>query len=119
MKLKNNGQALIEFVLILPVFLLILFALIDFGRLFYEKIELENRFQESIEVYQKDKDYEKALQILNEGKEKEATLETKELDSYMKLETSLSFSFLTPGLSNILGSPYRIKIERTIPYDVE
>ena len=119
MRLKNNGQALIEFVLILPVFLLILFALIDFGRLFYEKIELENRFQTSIEVYQKEKNYDKALSVLNEGQGKEATLEAKQVDSYIELETSISFSFLTPGLSTVLGNPYLIKIERTIPYDEE
>ncbi len=119
MRLKNNGQALIEFVLILPVFLLILFALIDFGRLFYEKIELENRFQTSLEVYQKEKNYEEALRLLNEGQEKEATLETKQFDSYMEMTTSIPFEFLTPGLSTVLGNPYHIKIERTIPYVAE
>ena len=32
--MNNKGQALIEFVLILPVFLFILFAVIDFGMIY-------------------------------------------------------------------------------------
>ena len=35
--MNNRGQTLVEFVLILPVFLLILFYVIDFGRIIYSK----------------------------------------------------------------------------------
>ena len=35
--LNNKGQALIEFVLILPIFLMILFVIIDFGMIFNAK----------------------------------------------------------------------------------
>lgn len=113
---KEKGQALIEFVLILPVFLLILFVVIDFGRLFYEKVELENRFEESIEVLKKHKNYEEAFRVLNEGQMNEATLEVNDEDSYMKIKTTLHLSFLTPGLDQILGENH-IKIERVIPYE--
>ena len=40
--MNKKGQALVEFVLILPVFLMILFAVVDFGNLLYRKNQLEN-----------------------------------------------------------------------------
>ena len=40
--MNRKGQALIEFVLILPIFILILFATVDFGLILSKKNELEN-----------------------------------------------------------------------------
>ena len=40
--MNRKGQALVEFVLILPVFILILFAIVDFGTILSKKNELEN-----------------------------------------------------------------------------
>ena len=40
--MNKKGQALVEFILILPVFLLILFAIVDFGNLLVSKNQLEN-----------------------------------------------------------------------------
>ncbi|MGN1420158.1 MAG: TadE/TadG family type IV pilus assembly protein [Eubacterium sp.] len=39
---KENGQAMLEFVLVLPVFLLILFMIMDYGWLFFNYISVEN-----------------------------------------------------------------------------
>jgi hypothetical protein len=39
---KENGQAAVEFALVLPIFLLLIFAIIDFGWLFYNYINVEN-----------------------------------------------------------------------------
>ena len=40
--MNRKGQALVEFVLILPIFILILFAVVDFGMILSKKSELEN-----------------------------------------------------------------------------
>jgi len=116
---SENAQALIEFILILPVLLLILFALIDFGRLFFEKIQLENRLQNSLEILTKKNNYEEALKILNEGQAQKATLETEYQESYLKVKTTLEIPLLTPGLSLLLKDFHQIKIERTVPYEME
>lgn len=53
MKLKNNfirkeeGQSLVEFALILPVLLLLIVAIIDFGWYFYAKTTFNNASRES------------------------------------------------------------------------
>ena len=39
--MNKKGQALIEFVMILPILLLIVFALVDFGRIILCRIHLE------------------------------------------------------------------------------
>ena len=41
--MNRRGQALVEFVLILPIFLLILFTIVDFGNLLAKKKSIRNR----------------------------------------------------------------------------
>jgi len=47
-KLKNNrrGQAMVEFALVLPILLLLLCGIIDFGWLYYNQITLNNAARE-------------------------------------------------------------------------
>ena len=40
--MNNKGQALVEFILILPIFLFLIFAVVDFGLIFSTKSTLEN-----------------------------------------------------------------------------
>lgn len=46
----ETGQALVEFTLILPIFLLLLFALVDFGRAFYSWLIVTNAAREGARV---------------------------------------------------------------------
>ena len=39
---REDGQSMVEFALILPIFLLILCGIIDFGWLFYNQLSLNN-----------------------------------------------------------------------------
>ena len=47
--LNRRGQALVEFILILPIFIMLMFVIIDFGMVFNEKNKLENKSMEIIE----------------------------------------------------------------------
>ena len=42
MKLNNNGQVLVMFVLLIPIFLLVVVLIVDVGNLFIKKNELNN-----------------------------------------------------------------------------
>lgn len=109
--MNNRGQALIEFVLILPVFLFILFAVIDFGIIFNSKSNLENDSADIVELYRNGtliEDIEvmysdNDIDIFDDGK-------------YYKITISTSVNLITPGLNRILGDPYLISVERVIPY---
>ena len=43
---KEEGQAMVEFALVLPLLLVLLFGIIDFGWLFYNKIAINNASRE-------------------------------------------------------------------------
>ncbi len=110
--MKNNrGQALIEFVLILPVLLLLIFALIDFGRIIVCKSHLEgvmnevsNLTDEEITSYlKKDTDYKITYTV--------------KLDEYRNITLTTKLDLITPGLKNILSNPYVVKVERSIVYE--
>lgn len=82
--MKNNkGQALIEFITILPVFLLLIISLVDFGNIFIKKNSLENNLDTIVSLYKDDKDTELKNYILkndldisidNDGKFKKFTI---------------------------------------------
>lgn len=42
-----KGQSLVEFALVLPLFFLLLFGVIDFGRLFYVQMTLQNALRQA------------------------------------------------------------------------
>ena len=42
---KNSGQALVEFVIILPIILVILLYIIEFGRITLKKYDLESNME--------------------------------------------------------------------------
>lgn len=109
--MNNKGQALIEFVLILPVFLFILFAVIDFGMIFSSKSKLENDSADIIDLYKngasideiKNMYLDNEINILDDGK-------------YYKFKISTSVNIITPGFNKIFGDPYFINVERVVPY---
>ena len=54
--MNNKGQALVEFVLLLPVFLIILLVVVDFGNLLYSKNKLENDSNDMVRIIKNDSD---------------------------------------------------------------
>jgi Flp pilus assembly protein TadG len=46
-RVRRRGQAMVEFALVLPIFLLILLIAVDFGRLFYTYVEMNNAAREA------------------------------------------------------------------------
>lgn len=110
--MNRKGQALVEFVLILPVFILILFAIVDFGTILSKKNELEN---DSIDI----------VLLINNGanideiknKYSDLDIELKDVDKYTEIKISKNINIITPGLNLILGNPYKVIVERVIPND--
>ena len=109
--MNKRGQALLEFVLILPVLLLLVFALIDFGRIIVCKNHLEgvmnevsNLPDEEIATYlKKDMDYKISYSV--------------KMDEYRNITLTTKLDLVTPGLKNILKNPYTVKVERSIVYE--
>ena len=106
--LNKRGQALVEFVMILPVLLLIVFALIDFGRIILCKNHLEGVMNEVIK-----EDESKISNYLSHDSEYKINyyIEKKE---YKKVTLTVKLELITPGLKSILNNPYEVIVERSV-----
>ena len=110
--MKNNrGQALIEFILILPVLLLLIFALIDFGRIIVCKNHLEGVMNEISELPDGE-----ITTYLKKDTEYKITYDVK-IDDYKNITLTTKLDLITPGLKNILSNPYKVEVERSIVYE--
>ncbi|MCI8545511.1 MAG: hypothetical protein HFH09_04715 [Bacilli bacterium] len=108
--MKNKGQALVEFIIILPVLLLLILGAIDFGNILYKEYTLENDLDYIVELVRQNKMTEVDYYV----KQKELTknIETKSTTTTITLSKKVVVN--TPGLNRILGKNYQIKASRVI-----
>lgn len=111
--MNRKGQALVEFILILPIFLLILFAIVDFGNLLYTKSNLENASTDIILMIKNGSEIDS---IEEQYKNLNITKNTYE-DDYYKVILKKEIDIITPFLDKILGDPSVVTVERIIPKD--
>lgn len=106
----KKGQALVEFIIILPIFLMLVLGVIDLGQILYQKNALESEMTDVITMYDSGKTKE----------EIESKLALKKDDITLKIENENKFSLvkdidiITPGLNLIMGNPYKLKVSRVI-----
>lgn len=108
--MNRKGQALVEFVLILPVFLIILLVVFDFGNLLYTKNKLENESADIVRIIKNESNIELKREYPNINVEIEDYK-----DNYKKITFSTKIDINTPLLDKILGNPCLITTERIIP----
>jgi Flp pilus assembly protein TadG len=105
---KNSGQALIEFVIILPIILVILLYIIEFGRITLKKYELESNMELITELY-KDNKQEEMNDYINTNNIKIEITKNNELTTIIirkNIKTNM------PLINRILGN--NIETKRTI-----
>ena len=119
---NRKAQALIEFVLILPILIMIIFSIIDFGNIFVTKSTLENKIDDAYQVLKDSTDtltlYDDIKQVVNkDGNENiKVTLVFDDKKGLITVSLSKDIKTITPGLNLILGYPYKVKTERVIKY---
>lgn len=115
--MNRKGQALIEFILILPVFLMILFIIIDFAVIFNAKNNLESDSNTIIELIKNGKSVDEILQLYKKEDNNFNITLVKEDNNYIKVILEDYVDLITPGLNRVLEDPYPIKLERVIYYE--
>ena len=116
--IKNNkGQALIEFVIILPVLIMLIFSFIDLGRIILENNRLENLTTNVINHYAKNKDYNDVKNYIKSLGYDDIELSIKQENSIMKIKLEKDVDLITPGIDSLLGNPYNVKVERIVDYE--
>ena len=109
--MNRKGQALVEFVLILPIFLFLIFSVYDFGMIYSSKNSLENDSSDIINLF-------KNGTSLNEIKKlyPDCEIMISNDQEYYKVLVESSVDLITPGFNRLFGNPYVINVERYIPY---
>ena len=54
--MNKKGQALVEFVIILPIFIFMLLGIIDIGKVVVAKTEMESELSDVLDMYKNRKD---------------------------------------------------------------
>lgn len=110
--MNRRGQALVEFVIILPIFILICFSVVDFGTIFSKKNELENISVDVASLMISKEDIDTIKKHYPDLK-----IDTENDGKYTTIKITETVDIITPGLNLVLGSPYVVKVERVIPND--
>ena len=109
--MNRRGQALVEFILILPVFIMILFSIIDFGNILFSKNQLESTSSDIVRLIYHKKNVQEVLSLYQD-----VSIRVEDYQGdYQKVTVSQDVRVITPFLDKILGNPCHIKVERIIP----
>ena len=106
----RKGQALIEFIIILPILILIIFCIIDFGNIMIEKSKLQNDLDIITELYQSKSNDE----INNYISKNEIDINIDNLNNYTTITLNKDIDINTIIINNIIGNKYHIKVSKTI-----
>lgn len=108
--MNRRGQALVEFVLVLPVLLIIVVSLIDVGSIFIKKYELSKDLEIISNYYENDKTQE--LYAYAAMEEVDFSIEEKGNITVLNLKKKVKIN--APILSNIIGRNYTIEADKPI-----
>lgn len=110
---NRHGQALVEFVILLPIFIFMLFAIIDFGKILLTQNNLESKMDDVITLYENNKNTEEIVEKLNFDKDK-ISFEKLNENEYTNFLLKKEVEIITPGLNLVFGSPYYASVKRVI-----
>lgn len=111
--MKNNkGQALVEFIIVLPIFLLLIISVIDFGNIISKKYSLENDLDTISDLY-KSNEYSKINTYIDN---KNIDLNYSDEDEFTVINLSKEVKVTSPMLNLIFGKTYEINVSKSI-YD--
>lgn len=98
--MNRKGQALIEFIIILPIFIMLMLAVFDYVRIYSEKSNLESIIEDVILSNELNDDNIILLKETDEDKTK--YILNKSIDIY------------SPVISVIIGNKYVVSVSRVI-----
>lgn len=107
---SNKGQALVEFIIIAPVFIMLIMGLIDLGNIIYKKYQLENELDYIVDLYRENKADKINAYASGEGFKTNITNN----GEITTITLYKSVTIYTPGLNLVMSNPYKIMVDRVI-----
>lgn len=109
----NKGQALVEFVILMPIIIMILFIIIDFSNIFYQRNHLEGIVSDVVNLKEKGKSNSYITSAIDEN----VNINYMKKDDTLIINVSKDVKLVTPFSSLFFDNPYYIETERTIIYE--
>lgn len=110
---NGKGQALIEFILILPILLILTIGIFDLFNMQNQKYELSNDLDYVSELYINGKQNE-INEYLNN---KNIVMDQKIDGTFIEIKLTKKVKLITPLLNKILSNPYEISVKRSVYYE--
>lgn len=108
---NKKGQALVEFIIILPLIIFLIMGLIDYAFIMSNRNSLESKMEDVVTLYREGKTIGEINDYLSKDKISfNVKTETDDVILTLKKQERL----ITPGLNKVLGNPYYIKVERVL-----
>lgn len=103
--MKNNkGQALVEFVLVIPILIIMIFGMVELGNLIHKKYLLETYMDTAISLYKDDK-----KEVIDSyATTNNISINFTETGSIVSIEVSEKVKLITPGINIVLENPYTL-----------
>jgi len=109
--MKNKkGQALVEFIIIAPIFLVMIMSMVDLGNIIYKKYSLENELDYIVELYRQNKMDEITVYSNNNG----FSTNISNINEMTSIQINKNVNIYTPFLNTIMSNPYKITADRVI-----
>lgn len=115
--LDKKGQALVEFIIILPIFVMMLLCIVDIGKIIFFQNRLEGKMEDIITLYNNENTYESIIKEAQRD-DKHLKLEiANDNNEYIEFKLIREIEIITPGLNLILDNPYKLNVKRVIYYE--
>lgn len=111
MLMNKKGQALVEFVILLPIIMMIIFVIIDFSNVFYQKNHLESITNDITSVVKENGNYS------NIEEKQKIEVNTNKNGNTLEIEVKKEIKLITPFSNIFFEDPFTIKTERFVIYE--
>ena len=108
--MNKKGQALVEFVIVMPVLILILVAIIDYGNIYFTKLKIQNTLDDIVVLYE-NKEIDKMNYL---AKQNGFILYHQDENKITTIVLSKDIKINAPFLNLVLGNTYKIEEKRII-----
>lgn len=115
--LNKKGQALVEFIIILPIFVMMLLCIVDIGKIIFFQNQMEGKMEDVVTLYKNENTYDTILKELQK-EDKSLSLEiANNNNEYIEFNLIKEVEIITPGLNLILDNPHKIDVKRVVYYE--
>ena len=113
--MNKRGQALVEFIIILPLIIIVMLAIIDYGSISFNKNKMEGLINDIDRMYTNSESIDEIKNFVSKN-DSDIDISFVDDDKYTKIILKKNFKYITPGIESILKNN-EIKVERVIYHE--